>query len=61
MVQVRMDIKAKMHDEGLSKEEKKTLKDQAARYKLILNTNHQQKKPLTRLTASTFVFITTSA
>ena len=38
MVQVRMDIKAKMHDEGLSKEEKKTLKDQAARYKLILNT-----------------------
>ena len=38
MVKVRMDIKAKMHDEGLSKEEKKTLKDQAARYKLILNT-----------------------
>lgn len=38
MVQVRMDIKAKMHDEGLSKEEKKALKDQAARYKLILNT-----------------------
>jgi len=33
-----MDIKKKMHDEGLSKEEKKTLKDQAARYKLILNT-----------------------
>ena len=38
MVQVRMDIKAKMHNEGLSKEEKKALKDQAARYKLILNT-----------------------
>mgnify|MGYP002796389260 CR=1 FL=1 len=38
MVQVRMDIKAKLHDEGLSKEEKKALKDQAARYKLILNT-----------------------
>lgn len=38
MVQVRMDIKKKMHDEGLSKEEKKALKDQAARYKLILNT-----------------------
>lgn len=38
MVQVRMDIKAKLHDEGLSKDEKKALKDQAARYKLILNT-----------------------
>ena len=38
MVQVRMDIKAKMHDESLSKEEKKALKDKAARYKLILNT-----------------------
>ena len=38
MVQVRMDIKKKLHDEGLSKEEKKSLKDQAARYKLILNT-----------------------
>ena len=38
MVQVRMDIKKKMHDESLSKEEKKALKDQAARYKLILNT-----------------------
>lgn len=38
MVQVRMDIKAKLHEEGLSKEEKKALKDQAARYKLILNT-----------------------
>ena len=38
MVQVRMDIKKKLHDEGLSKEEKKALKDQAARYKLILNT-----------------------
>lgn len=38
MVQVRMDIKKKMHDSGLTKEEKKSLKDQAARYKLILNT-----------------------
>jgi len=38
MVQVRMDIKKKMHDDSLSKEEKKVLKDQAARYKLILNT-----------------------
>lgn len=38
MVQVRMDIKAKLHDESLSKEEKSALKDQAARYKLILNT-----------------------
>lgn len=38
MVQVRMDIKSKLHDESLSKEEKKLLKDQAARYKLILNT-----------------------
>lgn len=38
MVQVRMDIKVKLHDESLSKEEKKSLKDQAARYKLILNT-----------------------
>lgn len=38
MVQVRMDIKAKLHDESLSKEEKGALKDQAARYKLILNT-----------------------
>ena len=38
MVQVRMDIKAKLHDESLSKDEKKALKDQAARYKLILNT-----------------------
>ena len=38
MVQVRMDIKKKMHDESLTKEEKKSLKDQAARYKLILNT-----------------------
>ena len=38
MVQVRMDIKKKMHDTSLSKEEKKILKDQAARYKLILNT-----------------------
>lgn len=38
MVQVRMDIKKKMHNKGLSKDEKKALKDQAARYKLILNT-----------------------
>ena len=38
MVQTRMDIKAKLHDPSLTKEEKKTLKDQAARYKLILNT-----------------------
>ena len=38
MVQVRMDIKAKLHNPSLSKEEKKKLKDQAARYKLILNT-----------------------
>ena len=38
MVQVRMNIKAKMHDKSLSKAEKKDLKDQAARYKLILNT-----------------------
>lgn len=38
MVQTRMDIKEKLHDSSLSKEEKKSLKDQAARYKLILNT-----------------------
>lgn len=38
MVQTRMDIKEKLHDKSLSKEEKKSLKDQAARYKLILNT-----------------------
>ena len=38
MVQTRMDIKAKLHDSSLSKEEKKELKDKAARYKLILNT-----------------------
>ena len=38
MVQVRMGIKARLHDPSLTKEEKKTLKDQAARYKLILNT-----------------------
>ena len=38
MVQVRMDIKKKMHDSSLTKEKKKELKDQAARYKLILNT-----------------------
>ena len=38
MVQTRMDIKKKLHDPSLTKEEKKALKDQAARYKLILNT-----------------------
>lgn len=38
MVQARMDIKEKLHDPTLSKEEKKALKDQSARYKLILNT-----------------------
>ena len=38
MVQTRMDVKAKLHDDSLSKEEKKALKDKAARYKLILNT-----------------------
>jgi hypothetical protein len=38
MVQVRMDIKKKLHDPSLTKEQKKELKDQAARYKLILNT-----------------------
>ena len=38
MVQVRMGIKARLHDPSLTKEEKKVLKDQAARYKLILNT-----------------------
>lgn len=38
MVQTRMDVKAKLHDDSLSKDEKKALKDKAARYKLILNT-----------------------
>lgn len=38
MVQTRMDIKKKLHDSSLTKAEKKSLKDQAARYKLILNT-----------------------
>ena len=38
MVQTRMDIKKKLHDPSLTKEEKKVLKDQAARYKLVLNT-----------------------
>ena len=38
MVQTRMDIKKKLHDPSLTKEDKKELKDQAARYKLILNT-----------------------
>lgn len=38
MVQARMDIKKKLHDPDISKEDKKALKDQSARYKLILNT-----------------------
>ena len=38
MVQARMDIKEKLHDKSLTKEERKALKDQSARYKLILNT-----------------------
>ena len=38
MVQARMDIKKKLHDPTLTKEEKKALKDQSSRYKLILNT-----------------------
>ena len=38
MVQARMDIKKKLHDPNLTKEEKKELKDQSGRYKLILNT-----------------------
>lgn len=38
MVQTRMGVKAKLHDSSLSAEEKKELKDKAARYKLILNT-----------------------
>ena len=38
MVQTRMDIKEKLHDSSLTKEEKKELKDKSARYKLILNT-----------------------
>ena len=38
MVQARMDIKQKLHDKSLTKEEKKALKDQSGRYKLILNT-----------------------
>lgn len=38
MVQTRMNIKKKLHDPSLTKEEKKVLKDQAARYKLVLNT-----------------------
>jgi DNA polymerase elongation subunit (family B) len=38
MVQTRMDIKEKLLDKSLSKEEKKKLKDQSNRYKLILNT-----------------------
>ena len=38
MVQARMDIKQKLHDPALSKDEKKALKDQSSRYKLILNT-----------------------
>ena len=38
MVQARMNIKQQLHDKSLTKEKKKALKDQAARYKLILNT-----------------------
>lgn len=38
MVDVRMKIKERLHDPSLTKEQKKELKDQAARYKLILNT-----------------------
>ena len=38
MVQARMDIKKKLHDPTLTKEQKKALKDQSSRYKLILNT-----------------------
>ena len=38
MVQTRMDIKKKLHDPVLTKEEKKALKDKSGRYKLILNT-----------------------
>lgn len=38
MVQARMDIKEKLHDPSLTKEQKKALKDQSSRYKLILNT-----------------------
>lgn len=38
MVQARMDIKQKLHDKSLTKEDKKALKDQSGRYKLILNT-----------------------
>ena len=38
MVKTRMEVKERLHDPTLTKEEKKTLKDKAARYKLILNT-----------------------
>ena len=38
MVQARMDIKEKLHNKTLSKEEKTALKDQSSRYKLVLNT-----------------------
>lgn len=38
MVQTRMDIKEKLQDKSLDKAEKKALKDQSNRYKLILNT-----------------------
>ena len=38
MVQARMDIKKKLRNPDLTKEEKKALKDQSGRYKLILNT-----------------------
>ena len=38
MVQARMDIKKKLHNPELTKAQKKELKDQSGRYKLILNT-----------------------
>ena len=38
MVQTRMDIKEKLQDKTIDKAEKKALKDQSNRYKLILNT-----------------------
>lgn len=38
MVQTRLTLKEKVHDPSITKEEKATMKDQIARYKLILNT-----------------------
>lgn len=38
ILQVRMNTKKKLHDPSLTKEQRKDLKDQAARYKLVLNT-----------------------